>query len=372
MSAVKEVSMRMQNRKGSVIVLVALLMVVLLGVGALAVDISQMQAYKSELQRTADAAALAAAMQLGHESNYSQADAFATRYIQDNPVMGDLATQVLLEYGRWNGSFTPVPCVANCGLHDNSFRVTVRSSGRFFLAQLLTGNPDFNVSAVATAWLPVNVTSCVAPWSVDKQAVWDAKYGSAIPSPTQLRSNPLGNQFVLKYNSNDSPPTPGYGAINLPVFPAVAQDPSDGKENYRVNIAAEPGDPHCRHPAIGDFVQRKSLPLDQETLDGLSLLCAGPLPGDCLNEGGQIGVGVRVPIVERRSGTACDAGAPDYVEDDFGTGKPDCAIITDIRTFVVIRTPSGPGERGRVLAVYAGTDENGPVRGYAQRPILVQ
>ena len=56
--------MRQRERKGSVVVLVAVLMVVLLGFGAFAVDVAQMQAYKSELRRTADAAALAAAKEL--------------------------------------------------------------------------------------------------------------------------------------------------------------------------------------------------------------------------------------------------------------------------------------------------------------------
>lgn len=58
-------SSKLKNEKGVVLVYVAILLVVFLGIAALAVDIGYLMVGKTELQRTADAAALAATRQLG-------------------------------------------------------------------------------------------------------------------------------------------------------------------------------------------------------------------------------------------------------------------------------------------------------------------
>src|SRR5690606_39260794 len=97
-----------RERRGSIVVLVAVLMVVLLGFGAFAVDVAQMQAYKSELRRTADAAALAATQEL--LTNPPGAPATAATYVAANPVMGSIADSVEYSHGIYNGSdFTELP-----------------------------------------------------------------------------------------------------------------------------------------------------------------------------------------------------------------------------------------------------------------------
>ena len=81
--------------KGAVIVMVAVLLVVILGCAALAVDIGYLYVARAELQRTADAAAMAGAQALGRASDspfgeylsaeniYSQAELYA----QSNEVV---------------------------------------------------------------------------------------------------------------------------------------------------------------------------------------------------------------------------------------------------------------------------------------------
>ena len=54
----------MMDSEGSIAVVVALALVVLLGIGSLAIDIGQIATVRSELQNTADAAAMAAARAL--------------------------------------------------------------------------------------------------------------------------------------------------------------------------------------------------------------------------------------------------------------------------------------------------------------------
>src|SRR3954466_9754760 len=78
---------RGRNRRGATLVLVALSMTAILGFAAMAVDLSQMGAYRSELQRAADAGAHAAAIQLT-KTRYDSAAAIAISFVTANPVFG--------------------------------------------------------------------------------------------------------------------------------------------------------------------------------------------------------------------------------------------------------------------------------------------
>ena len=65
MKTLFNISAKFKNEKGVTLVYVAILLVVFLGIAALAVDVGYLMVGKTELQRTADAAALAATRQLG-------------------------------------------------------------------------------------------------------------------------------------------------------------------------------------------------------------------------------------------------------------------------------------------------------------------
>lgn len=58
----------MRSQRGAYLVIVSLLLVVLIGFGALALDLGRLFVLRSEMQNAADAAALAAAMELGREA----------------------------------------------------------------------------------------------------------------------------------------------------------------------------------------------------------------------------------------------------------------------------------------------------------------
>lgn len=79
-----------RNRKGSVLVLTALLMVAMLAVLAFAVDLGYILVARTELQRTADAAAIAAAWQLIEEEGWDGSPltvATADKYSASNKVL---------------------------------------------------------------------------------------------------------------------------------------------------------------------------------------------------------------------------------------------------------------------------------------------
>ena len=378
--------MRTSERKGAIVILVALLMVALLGFGAFAVDISQMQAYKSELRRSADAAVLAATLQLLHETQHVTAATQADLLLSDNPVFGDPATVTSFEYGTYNdvAGFTAL-CTVGCSAAANAIRLSVRGPDRgFYLAQLF-GDTSFALSIEATAWLPVAATPCAAPWAIH-DTTWVAKYPTAPPSTGALRNmlnSDARKRFLLKNHELPTDVLPmWFGAINLPGLTTLGQphDPN-GDVNYAQNIYPGPPwttavSPHCHTLVPGDLIQGKNGGLDDETIDALGFggvvgLCGRSAADECINAGGQVGVAVRVPIVKDSVGGSC-AAPPVYPEDDFGGNTAKCFSVTDVRTFVIIGAIPGGSEKGFIQGVYAGTDVIGPVRGYAQRPILVQ
>ncbi|MGI8843980.1 MAG: Tad domain-containing protein [Gemmatimonadaceae bacterium] len=370
-------------------ILVALLMVALLGFGAFAVDVSQMQAYKSELRRSADAAVLAATLQLLHETQHGTARTQADLLLSNNPVFGDAATITSFEYGTYSDAagFTSL-CTSGCSVGANAIRLSVRGPDRgFYLAQFI-GGTEFSLSIETTAWLPVAATPCAAPWAIH-ETTWLSKYPTTPPSMSALRvmlNSDIRKRFSLKSHESATDVLPmWFGAVNLPglTTPGQPHDPN-GDVNYAQNIY--PGPPwtspvgsHCHiliSGIFGDLIQGKNGGLDDETIDALGFgavagLCGRSPSDECINAGGQVGVAVRVPIVRDSVGGDC-AAPPVYPQDDFGGNTAKCFSVTDVRTFVIVDARPSGDEKGLIQGVYAGTDVVGPVRGFAQRPILVQ
>ena len=96
------------NQKGAVTVLVVILMVVLLGCAALAVDMGHLYVIRTELQRTADAAALAGASQLPSlEATRAEAKTYAGL---SSPNQGEVLADSDVLIGYWNSkdrTFSP-------------------------------------------------------------------------------------------------------------------------------------------------------------------------------------------------------------------------------------------------------------------------
>lgn len=152
------------RKRGAVVVNVAILLVVLLGFAALTVDVGVMYNTRADLQRAADAAALAAASRLtefGGEDPAEKARQTALEYVNSNPVFGktltlDLESDVTLgravydeETGEYD--FTPTDVL------PEAVRVRVRHTGSspngsvpLFFARIF-GKEDTNMWASALA-----------------------------------------------------------------------------------------------------------------------------------------------------------------------------------------------------------------------------
>ncbi|HRX86081.1 MAG TPA: TadG family pilus assembly protein, partial [Phycisphaerae bacterium] len=101
---------RSDRRRGLVAVQIAVAMTLIIGFAALTIDVGAMYNAKADLQRTADAAALAAASKLADYSDPSQspqelARAEAARFTRENRVYGQEVAEMTLdstdvEFGR--------------------------------------------------------------------------------------------------------------------------------------------------------------------------------------------------------------------------------------------------------------------------------
>lgn len=179
---------RRARRKGVVAVLTAVLMVPLLGIVACAVGYGYLLKKRADLQRAADAAALAAVRDLVPDDNGNQdlalvkttLRAYAAANVEDVTNFSVLDADI--EIGRYDPAtiytnFT----MLNTGTFD-TVRVTLRrdstaNSGVSLFFASIFGINDSDVSVTATAVLPparmITPGVGVLPYSIP-EAVWDA------------------------------------------------------------------------------------------------------------------------------------------------------------------------------------------------------
>ncbi len=90
--AISEVSHSRETQRGTAVVLVALVLVVLLGFAALAIDVGRLVVAKQELQVVADAAALAGAARLRQGMDVGPTTQAAVDVGSGNAVLGESLT----------------------------------------------------------------------------------------------------------------------------------------------------------------------------------------------------------------------------------------------------------------------------------------
>ncbi len=150
-------SVNLGQRRGSVLVLAAMLMVVLFAFAAFSIDFGYIVVGNTELQNAADAAALSGAAHLHEGPNLARTAAID---LAANNTTGNIAVSVSatdIELGRWNentATFNVLPA-AQESLAD-SVRVTCRRTAAggnpltLFFAPML-GRNTADISATATA-----------------------------------------------------------------------------------------------------------------------------------------------------------------------------------------------------------------------------
>ena len=186
------------DESGAAAMVIAIVLTVLCGFVGLAVDIGHMVMVKAELQRTADAGALAGAIGLvpynnPQMPNWGQGQAKAHNIISsdDNKVDYPKVTpEGTVLYGYWllappTGYVQlPLPTVRppnSAYLPEPAINVTLSRNVNLYLAPLVGVSSPATVSATATAILPeVYGTTNIPPIAVDIDTVYNNINGNLV------------------------------------------------------------------------------------------------------------------------------------------------------------------------------------------------
>lgn len=235
--------MKRRNERGQTLVFIALAIIVILGFAALGIDVGFMYSVRHELQRSADAGALAGAsrfIEAGGEwsSNPAdpamvEADARARLFAAMDPV----ATRQL----------DPAAEVVVAFPSDYRIQVTTRRTVPLSFARIFgRDNSAINATAVAEAAVADRSVKCLQPWGipipwndVNNNDKYDPPSAGGQDVLWNLSEIPEGTQMILKigepYNKDNT--------LDIPTlqqeaghFFAVAMCGDSGASDYRRRI----------------------------------------------------------------------------------------------------------------------------------------
>jgi hypothetical protein len=310
-----------RSRRGIVLPLVAVFIVVAAFLASLVVDFSRAYAQKNQLQTMADAAAHAGVIEL-----YEDADNVAgAGYLMG--AQNVVLTRVLpagnadFECGWWNdATLVFTPATTSCSSADNAVRATVRDTVNWVFP-ILTGLAPKQITTTATAWMGfVSSAKCVKPWGLNWQTLtraldpgWpevracqadptDPNYGNCDeylqkdPNRAQLDQEDLdrlrdlpAEDLRFELTEKQPPGDPGnFGALRLT---------GPGANEYKDAIA------ECLPETIGagDVLDTQPGGMGPATGDGVRQLCQneGFLVGDeCQDSDGSVGLPVIAVVWE--------------------------------------------------------------------------
>lgn len=390
----------MKNRRGAFAIITAVTFFGLITVGFVAVDFSRLWTLRNELQTSADAGALAGAIQL-FPSRYVNATGVmdsARVYAQRNSTMGRTPGVDSLILGNWNQStraFTPA------GTPQNALRV-VTGYNMSGLVLSAFGVPAPRMRARATAWAeaPVATTGCLKPWAIPYETLMYAlNVARGIANPASnanlnrafdqtndiaaLNSmSATARTFNLKIGSGGgvAAPTNGYAGTTLPGdYQAVAlpklwdaastsypsSGPVPGGNAYQANIDGTT----CYGLSVGDSLTTEPGNMIGPTLQGVqpnvctNVTQSGTGTGDCLDASGAVG---SAPV--KSAFFACGTGC---------NGKTHVGVKL-LGSFVITKVyPKNYGthDKGEIQGIFLPIQATGPVGGGSttlQKPILTQ
>jgi len=320
---------RPKNRKGIFVVLFGILFMSLMGAAAISIDFARIWAMRNELQTTADAAALAGAVQIGLTPTDSlQISNAARNYASRNLAMGVTSQVDSVVLGHW----TDIP---PSGV-DNFQRVkpfdavqtfVSHSTNRLIMGALGITAPTVHANATSWANAPVQESGCIKPWSIPYQVLMaqiNTHRGIANNATSLTRTfdndldmralremTDLERTFTLKQGSqgsNDPYPdgstAPGnFQRVQIPKYWDAAtntknpEGTSNGTADYKDAISGAV----CHTLSIGDSLQTLPGNAPEPTLDAIvPNVCASlvndktsPNNGNCINAQGGVGVDIK-------------------------------------------------------------------------------
>jgi Flp pilus assembly protein TadG len=235
------------RRAGATLVLVAIMVSALIGIAAIAVDLSRLYVMREQLGAAADAAALGGAVELSHQRLDAIVDNTMS-YARANRIGGSNAAMSAedVQVGVWDfdsRSFTPVARGDWRSNPINAVRVTTRHRAALTFGKIFD-LADRQLTSSATAAVGyVDDGSCVKPWAI--------AYGDLTDALSRGRGRGGANLAPGDINAI------AYADANRSnAFAISAVEALDFGESYSANVRACSG----RYIRAGDAIRDNSAP----------------------------------------------------------------------------------------------------------------
>jgi len=283
-------------RRGAVLVMATAMTAGLMVIAAIAVDLSRLYVMRTELQTTADAAALAAAMRLTEDR--WRAGAAGAAAVSADSALGDAADVDSVRFGLWQASARSF--VRTSGpIGADAVQVSVSRATTYLIGRFISGGP-VRVTARATAWAgaPAMRADCVTPWFIlhhDYMEAFGRKHEDMLTHDDirTLRDTATNKRWItVKINRRrNAAPDPNwfYGMV-LPSHNS-GREPQSGQQAYRRHIT------ECTTMERGWVAKvEESSTVRSQTWPGLQDLCQPLAAGVCYNRNGTVGVPITVSV----------------------------------------------------------------------------
>jgi Putative Flp pilus-assembly TadE/G-like len=221
----QNIFLRQRHREcGQTILLVAISLVALLAMAALAIDVVTLYVASSQVQRAADAAALAGAKAIA-DSGFTTLPSTDPNYNTAQTLSQTMATKAVdsmvgtsaINLVSGQLPVMPAPPTFDFTTHPGSFQITVSLKSAnlpTFFSKIWSGSaPTVTASATAEAYNPANLQNftpinpkVVKPWLVANADPSPGQGGAQFINPSNgaIETNVIGEEFYLKSDCQTS------------------------------------------------------------------------------------------------------------------------------------------------------------------------
>ena len=288
---------KLKNRKGAILVMTGLMLLVLIAIAAVVMDTSRLHAARNELRTSADAAALAGAQQL--LKGPATAEEMARNLAVQNKSLMKSSKVEQIRFGIWSTEkreFIPTSQASS-----DAVEVTVSNQTQSLLPGVL-GKDNLKLTAKAIAWsgAPVEGTKCVKPFAMlheDFMVALGKRHWDDLTQEdvARMRDTTGANKKWLTLNMGNSYSSPARGNwynVQLPAAKVDGVIVNDGKKTIPIaeSVVA------CNSLKVGDMVITQPGKRVGDVLSGVQQLCAQLVNNKCYNADGSLGVPIAVAI----------------------------------------------------------------------------
>lgn len=231
--------MKLENRKGAIAAMAAILFVPLVMCGAFAVDYANLMYLRTQLRTSTDAGSLSGALQLLSPDRTTYLDSARSTTIR-NKVSGDaIAVDAInVVFGDWDEdaqTFTPGGAFADA----DAVQVTGSVPTQRYLSNVFGVGPA-NITVTSVAWSGASVaqTTCVKPWSLPYRTLLES-VGETVDFTRDLNeqdlqklNTPPYTRFTLHNGGGSSQETGTPGNYYIVAYEPLEHIEPDGSITY--------------------------------------------------------------------------------------------------------------------------------------------